>query len=91
MAAKIVIELDVEAEEALVGVSDQQLGILLRDAFGEFADRRSPAREYVDRRYPGDGVFAGEARDVKVKQVERRINLANALHRGHARVEYDGN
>lgn len=52
---------------------------LFRDALNEFIARRTPAREYVERRYP-DG-FLGDKRnnDRKVAEVESRILAAKAM------------
>jgi hypothetical protein len=77
---KVTIELDFgnSALAALVeaGSGGVDVGQLLRDALGEFADVRSPAEEYVAKRYTS---FTGERLKFKVNEVKKRIQMARTL------------
>lgn len=75
MATKIVLTV----EEGLSKQEIEDLRYLLTDALGEFAARRTPARDYVDGRYTTD-TYAGAHRECKVQQVERRNALAKKMH-----------
>ena len=81
MAIKIVLTVD----ENLTVQEADDLKVLLKDAFGEFASRRLPARDYVDQRYPGTDYFPD--REKKVEQVERRCGLARKLNAAADDVE----
>jgi hypothetical protein len=61
------------------------LRYLIDDALGEFVARRSPARQYVEERYPDDGRYF--AFNDKLAQVELRNQLAHKLHRAALKVE----
>lgn len=74
MATKIILTTD----EQLTDKDVDDMSYLLSDALGEFAARRTPAREYVVQRYPGPDYYPD--REEKVQQVERRITLARKLH-----------
>lgn len=76
MATKIVLTV----EEGLTKQEVEDLRYLLTDALGEFAARRTPARDYVENRYPGSDVYPGALREKNVQQVERRNALAKKLH-----------
>jgi len=78
----ISIELDIDA-------SEQEVRLTLLDAFAEFSANRGPTSEdYVNRRYPDSAVYAGSRRDEKILQVERRKNIAKALHQGAFEVRF---
>lgn len=57
---------------------------LLQDAMYEFISHRGPtAEDYVNKRYPGNEVYPeGEMREDKIKQVDNRRMLAQAIHHG---------
>lgn len=76
-------------EEGLSRQEMDDLRYLLSDAVSEFAVARYPAHAYVEKRYPGDGVYAGAARDEKIAQVARRIKLAEKLHAGSLLLDYE--
>lgn len=97
MTTLVKITLDFEGDDAMelqkatLGVD---LGTLLRDALGEFVRTReppvtshyseSPVEEYVNTRYSTQAV---EFRRRKVREVEKRIKLAELLHRGAVTIE----
>jgi len=84
MKTSIVIDLPEHVADAVVELSKTiDLGTLLRDALGEFASRRQPVKEYVDKRY---GHQKPMSRDRKCDEVKRRIAFAEAIHSGVARV-----
>ena len=61
-------------------------GQLLRDALGEFIQVRTPAREYVTKRYLG----IDRARIVyKTREVEKRCLLAGLLKKAYVTIETD--
>lgn len=62
------------------------LGTLLRDALGEFVSRRQPAKEYVAKRYASQG---DRFTTYKVREVEKRCELAEILKRGFVTIEID--
>jgi hypothetical protein len=74
MVTKIVLTV----EDGLTEQEQTDLRYLLTDALGEFAARRTPAKEYVETRYPDDKQYF--AFDDKLAQVERRNTLARKLH-----------
>lgn len=74
MAMKIVLTV----EEGLSQQEVDDLRYLLSDALGEFAARRTPARDYVENRYPGPDYYPD--REEKIAQVARRCVLARKLH-----------
>lgn len=76
-------------DEPLSEEEIKELRYLFADAFAEFQNKRRPARQYVDERYPleRDGkptgtYFVGEVREAKIAQVERRIRLAEKIRIG---------
>jgi hypothetical protein len=74
MAMKIILTVD----DGLTEQEQADLRYLLSDALGEFAARRTPAKAYVEERYPDDKHYF--AFDDKLAQVERRNTLARKLH-----------
>ncbi len=74
MPDKIVLTVD----DGLTEQERTDLRYLLSDALGEFAGHRTPADDYVARRYPGPDYFPD--REEKVAQVRRRNALARKLH-----------
>ncbi len=83
MATKIVLTVD----EGLTQEEVDDLRYLLTDALGEFAARRTPARDYVEKRYvrtEADGVvvhtFGPKGTESKIEQVRRRCALARKLN-----------
>lgn len=74
MATKIVLTVD----DGLTAQEVDDLRYLLSDALGEFAARRTPARDYVENRYPGPDYYPD--REEKVEQVRRRCAVARKLH-----------
>jgi hypothetical protein len=61
------------------------IGLLLRDALGEFEAVRTPANEYVDKRYgssmPGPATIA-----FKIRDVEKRCEMARVLGRTNVTI-----
>jgi hypothetical protein len=79
MGTKIILTI----EEELTEPECNDLQLLLCDALSEFATRRSPAAQYVDERYPATNEgYNWVNRPEKVAQVQRRITLAQKLHKG---------
>lgn len=78
MPTKIVLTV----EEGLTEEEANDLRYLLTDALGEFADRRTPAQVYVEKRYPDLALLnvPTSAFEAKCKQVERRNAIAKKLH-----------
>ncbi len=74
MPSKVIMVVD----DGLSAQETDDLRYLLVDALGEFAVARTPAPDYVDRRYPGPDYYPDRAK--KVAQVERRNSLAKKLH-----------
>lgn len=72
---KVVIEAEIDQE-----VEATEIELLLRDALGEFIARRTPAVEYVERRY-----FRPST--AKVEEVLRRVQIAKNLMKASAREE----
>ena len=90
MPTKIVLTVD----DGLTPQEVNDLQLLLVDALGEFASRRSPAEKYVQERYvrtEADGVvvhtFGEKGTATKIEQVKRRIALAKKLHNPALHVE----
>ena len=81
-SSRVVIELRFAHEVDNADAADLEL--LLRDAMGEFVDRRTPARAYVEDRYREMG---GAHRAAKVAEVEKRLRWAKAL-RGKVTIEH---
>jgi len=62
------------------------LGTLLRDALGEFMATREQVEAYVAKRYAShDEVF----RSRKVREVTKRLRLAELLHRADITIEIE--
>jgi hypothetical protein len=74
MQTKIILTVD----GGLTDDEQADLCYLFSDALGEFAARRTPAKQYVEERYPDDKRYF--AFDDKLAQVERRNTLALKLH-----------
>jgi len=90
MPTKIVLTVD----DGLTQQEIDDLHYLLVDALGEFASARSPAEQYVEKRYvrrEADGIvvhtFGEEGNRKKVEQVKRRVALAKKLHNPALHVE----
>ncbi len=86
---KTTITIEFESEDAekvaeLTGGVD--LTILLRDALGEFIAARTPALEYVKRRYDASYIISHR---LKVREVEKRCKLADVLKHGNVTIELD--
>lgn len=88
MATRIVIEVPTRLDHALDGMTVRDIELLLMDALYEFTAHRASGngREYVDKRYPGDSVYAGERREWKIQQVEQRCRAADAIHSGRVKL-----
>jgi hypothetical protein len=79
---KIVLTLcdgDVSAFESL-GFEESDLGILLRDALGEFDRAREPVADYVEGRYPARD-YSDDFRTRKLAEVGIRKDVAGMLRR----------
>ena len=74
MPTKIAFSLD----ETFTAQDVEDIRYLFVDALAEFASRRTPARDYVEQRYPDPSYLSD--RDKKVEQVQRRTALARKLH-----------
>lgn len=60
--------------------SEQEIIYTLMDALAEFQSARHHNGEsYVNKRYPDDTVYSGERRQEKIRQVNRRIHLAEQM------------
>jgi hypothetical protein len=85
MKTTVTIEFDgddaVAVHELTHGVD---LGTLLRDALGEFIRAREPVETYIARRYAAN---TDQVRRQKVREVTKRIKLAEVLHRGDITIE----
>jgi hypothetical protein len=78
-------------------LSEQDVALILRDAFYEFQYRgngpksgRHNAQAYVDWRYP-EREFSDSFRSSKVKNVQIRNRIAEALHASTIEIERDDN
>lgn len=75
------ITLEIDKAENL---DEHELKLTLLDSFYEFVAHRGPSAEaYVNKRYPEDDnqIYVNERRKEKINQVNRRIIIANALHK----------
>lgn len=83
---KLVIEIPDSFVQGLgaLGFDEQQAGILIRDALGEFVSTRSPAGDYVDRRYRDHG---SRFRHDKVSEVVKRNAWATVVKAGVIKLE----
>jgi hypothetical protein len=68
---------DAEAVAGLTGVVD--VGLLLRDALGEFIESRTPVGVYVQSRYLNQ---SERFRQDKAREVAKRVALATLLVQG---------
>lgn len=85
MKTKITIDLPEDVRNDLADIIDNDLRWIFADALYEFIAHRGHgnAQKYMNERYPlgPDCAYsAGPARETKLRQVERRCNLAHALH-----------
>ena len=63
-------------------IDETKIRFLLMEAIYEFGRVRTPAAEYVARRYP-EGYLGDHDRDAdKIKEVTSRTTLARELHSG---------
>lgn len=75
--------------EALVESSPREIQYTIMDAFAEFQSARHHNGEsYVNKRYPDEQVYSGERRQEKIRQVNRRIFLAECLRCSKKTVEF---
>lgn len=81
MPTKITLTVD----DGLTAEEINDLRFMFTDAFGEFAARRTPARDYVESRYAGKDYLPD--REEKVAQVRRRTALATKLYNAGFNVE----
>jgi hypothetical protein len=65
------------------------IGLLLRDALGEFEAVRTPANEYVAKRYPGIENFASNSVAFKIRDVEKRNAMAHTLCRADVTIHVE--
>ncbi len=67
--------------------SEKEVRYILMDSLYEFVSHRGPTtEEYVNRRYPNTPEYAWLNRAEKIKQVNRRIILAQQIHAGNITV-----
>lgn len=59
--------------------TNREVTMILADAIGEFRGHRTPAKDYVDRRYPDTPAYAWLNRDEKVESTIRRCYLAECM------------
>lgn len=78
MAKKVVVTMEFEC---LTECSDQEIQYTLMDALAEFQSARHHNGEsYVNKRYNHpDNPYKGERRIEKIRQVNRRIMLAESM------------
>lgn len=76
MATKIVLTVD----EGLTEQEVNDLRYLFADALAEFQTARFPVRDYVERRYPDNGIAGCFTWDEKTRQVQSRVTLAQKMH-----------
>lgn len=83
----------VESTDKEIKDNERIIRHILMDALYEFVSHRGPtAEEYVNKRYPGNSVYATpEERAAKIKEVNNRIILAEKLHKAMALFEVDNN
>ena len=93
MKARIVIDFtDDRASELAALTRGVDLNTLLRDALGEFCRTREPVEEYVAKRYASStqgGVHNDRFRASKVREVHKRLQLADVLRLGAVTIEVD--
>lgn len=66
--------------ENTLNCSPQEIRYTLMDALAEFQSARHHNGEsYVNKRYPDESVYKGERRIDKIRQVNRRIHLAEEM------------
>ena len=73
------LHLTMSLDEPLTADERKELHDLLCDALAEFRHVRTPAHEYVDRRYPDIEEYRWLNREKKVVEVSRRCALAEKL------------
>jgi hypothetical protein len=87
MVKKVVVTLEFEC---LSETSEQEVKYTLMDALAEFQSARHHNGEsYVNKRYPDESVYRGERRVAKIRQVNRRILLAEQMRNSIKTVEVD--
>lgn len=79
-----------------LNASLDEIGYTIMDAMAEFQSARHHNGEsYVNKRYPDEQVYAGERRTEKIRQVNRRIDLAERMRCANRTIEvidwYDEN
>ena len=75
------VEIIIKTDDPEIKSKERIIAYLLMDALYEFQSHRGPSPQaYVEKRYPGDSVYSGEARQKKIEEVGQRIHLANVLH-----------
>lgn len=64
------------------GATDHDLRIVIMDAMAEYVSARANGNgeAYVNKRYPDENVYSGEARKVKIASVNLRCRVARMLH-----------
>lgn len=78
---KLTIEFEIDEK-----VDVRTVQYLIMDALGEFVSHRSPATEYVNKRYPDTPDYAWLNREDKVAEVIRRCRIADIMHNGEITV-----
>ena len=80
VSKKVTIELDFGSDELATqvdaGSGGVDIGQLLRDALGEFANKRSPVIVYVNERYASQN---DKFKSFKIRDVRKRILMARTL------------
>jgi hypothetical protein len=92
MKVTVTLEFDVDNNAEYVGKhsGSVDVGVLLRDALGEFQAARKPAAKYVDKRYPRtDGWLSSTGRLFKIRDVEKRVAMAQMLARADVTILVD--
>jgi hypothetical protein len=84
------MKLILKTDSPEVKANEHTIKLILMDALGEFQSNRGPTSEaYVNRRYPDDSVYKGDARKRKIEQVEHRKRLAELLHEAELTIEWE--
>jgi len=83
---KLVIDISDQFAQGLkiLGLNEEQAGLLLRDALGEFVSARHPVSTYVSNRYKGNHLSFQES---KIAEVMTRITWATFIKAGQVRLE----
>jgi len=66
------------------GLDEQQAGVLMRDALGEFISARHPVSDYVGSRYNGQ---SESFRKDKLAEVQKRVIWAAVIKAGRVTLE----